>query len=421
MSYRDTWAERLMREQAVSKNALTQVYERIIRENQKEFASLHRTATEAAVLATHEAVAALHVNQESIYRQIALTQVQLLKNLNVPLIRSFAEIAHQAIMPLSQSMVAEIAKTLPRADFASLASQAIRDLKLSTIGGNSTAVAYAALAAAQAQGFESVRESFAGVTADILRAALMSLDRDEEAFTHFEELIDEKITTLPHNEVTAESLLRFLLMLFIALGSLGAEIAQTELAVESSKTQDEQQSAIRKVLERIADNIERLNPEKDQNVYYLVDRTVDLKLKPQERSLTITRIFRNQKTRLVRKKHRWIYVEYFDYLEAIPKYGWAKKKYFKRVQGDSLGRDANNHFPGIESTRGVMGGVPSIANTRIPVWLLEQARRLGTSESDLLRDYPGLTAQDLTNAWNFVRSHRAEVDAQIEANEKDDD
>jgi uncharacterized protein (DUF433 family) len=80
-------------------------------------------------------------------------------------------------------------------------------------------------------------------------------------------------------------------------------------------------------------------------------------------------------------------------------------------------RDLGDDFPGIESKPDVMGGVPCITRTRIPVWLLEQARRLGTSEADLLRDYPTLTVQDLANAWNFVRSHRAEINAQIEANE----
>lgn len=80
-----------------------------------------------------------------------------------------------------------------------------------------------------------------------------------------------------------------------------------------------------------------------------------------------------------------------------------------------------HEFPGIERTPDVMGGVPCIGTTRIPVWMLEHERRLGTSEADLLRDYPTLTVQDLANAWNFVRSHRAEIDAQIEANEKDDD
>jgi uncharacterized protein (DUF433 family) len=84
-------------------------------------------------------------------------------------------------------------------------------------------------------------------------------------------------------------------------------------------------------------------------------------------------------------------------------------------------RDLADDFPGIESKPDVMGGVPCITRTRIPVWLLEQARRLGTSDADLLRDYPTLSVQDLANAWNFVRSHRAEIDAQIEASEKDDD
>ena len=61
-------------------------------------------------------------------------------------------------------------------------------------------------------------------------------------------------------------------------------------------------------------------------------------------------------------------------------------------------RDIGDAFPGIESKPGVMGGVACLSRTRIPVWLLEQARRLGTTEADLLRDYPTLTAQDLADA-----------------------
>jgi uncharacterized protein (DUF433 family) len=83
-------------------------------------------------------------------------------------------------------------------------------------------------------------------------------------------------------------------------------------------------------------------------------------------------------------------------------------------------RDLGDAFPGIESRLGVMNGAPCISRTRIPVWVLEQAKRLGTSEADLLRDYPSLTAQNLANAWAYVRSHRAEIEEQIEANERDD-
>src|SRR5437764_13959597 len=73
-------------------------------------------------------------------------------------------------------------------------------------------------------------------------------------------------------------------------------------------------------------------------------------------------------------------------------------------------------FPGIDSRPDVCGGEPCIVRTRIPVWLLEQARRLGKSEAELLQAYPTLRAEDLANAWAYVRSHADEIAHQIEAN-----
>ena len=80
-------------------------------------------------------------------------------------------------------------------------------------------------------------------------------------------------------------------------------------------------------------------------------------------------------------------------------------------------RDLGEAFPGIESTPGVCGGEPCIVRTRIPVWALEQARRLGVSEADFLRSYPTLRAEDLAGAWAYVRLHHAEIDEEIRTNE----
>jgi len=85
-----------------------------------------------------------------------------------------------------------------------------------------------------------------------------------------------------------------------------------------------------------------------------------------------------------------------------------------------LVNDLGETFPGIETRPGVSGGEPCIVRTRIPVWLLEQARRLGTSEADLLRAYPTLRAQDLANAWTYVESHSEEIEEQIAGNESDE-
>lgn len=80
-------------------------------------------------------------------------------------------------------------------------------------------------------------------------------------------------------------------------------------------------------------------------------------------------------------------------------------------------QDLGDSFPGIESRPDVCGGEPCIVRTRIPVWLLVQARRLGSSEADLLRAYPTLRAEDLTNAWAYARAHPVEIERQIRENE----
>jgi uncharacterized protein (DUF433 family) len=84
----------------------------------------------------------------------------------------------------------------------------------------------------------------------------------------------------------------------------------------------------------------------------------------------------------------------------------------------SVARDLIGSATGIESNPQVCGGEPCIIRTRIPVWVLEQARRLGTSEVDLLRSFPTLRAADLVNAWNYVQFHRDEIDRQIHENEE---
>lgn len=79
----------------------------------------------------------------------------------------------------------------------------------------------------------------------------------------------------------------------------------------------------------------------------------------------------------------------------------------------------NRALAGIKRTPGVCGGAACIANTRIPVWVLERARQLGMSDADLLQDYPTLRADDLANAWAYVHLYREEIEEEIRLNEED--
>jgi uncharacterized protein (DUF433 family) len=82
-----------------------------------------------------------------------------------------------------------------------------------------------------------------------------------------------------------------------------------------------------------------------------------------------------------------------------------------------IAADLGDAFPGIDSRPDICGGEPCIVRTRIPVWMLVQARRLGTAEAELPRAYPRLHAQDLVNAWAYYRSHREAIDLEITENE----
>jgi len=73
---------------------------------------------------------------------------------------------------------------------------------------------------------------------------------------------------------------------------------------------------------------------------------------------------------------------------------------------------------GIEKTSGVCGGSACIAGTRITVWGLVEASRLGYSEADLLTSYPSLEATDIANAWAYAEAFPDEIETEIRKNDE---
>lgn len=72
----------------------------------------------------------------------------------------------------------------------------------------------------------------------------------------------------------------------------------------------------------------------------------------------------------------------------------------------------------IQKTPGVIGGDACIRDTRIAVWMLAQARRLGMSEAEIRdRSDPPLSQEDLEAAWRYEERHREEIDQAIRDNE----
>jgi uncharacterized protein (DUF433 family) len=62
---------------------------------------------------------------------------------------------------------------------------------------------------------------------------------------------------------------------------------------------------------------------------------------------------------------------------------------------------------------GVCGGEAGVRGTRVPVWMLVEARDDGCSDEDILENYPTLSKGNLRAAWKYADEHRAEIRAAI--------
>ncbi|MEI3649070.1 MAG: DUF433 domain-containing protein [Dolichospermum lemmermannii FEM_B0920] len=74
----------------------------------------------------------------------------------------------------------------------------------------------------------------------------------------------------------------------------------------------------------------------------------------------------------------------------------------------------------IQQTPGICGGHARIQNTRIPVWILVSFQQQGANDTELLQNYPSLTPEDLTAAWDYYKQYRSEIDLAIVAQNEDD-
>ena len=86
---------------------------------------------------------------------------------------------------------------------------------------------------------------------------------------------------------------------------------------------------------------------------------------------------------------------------------------FMKAKGGNAGESG---LARIQRTAGVCGGDACVGETRIAVWMLEEARRAGVTDAGLLQDYPGLDARDLAAAWAYAESHAGEIERAICAN-----
>jgi Mg/Co/Ni transporter MgtE len=86
---------------------------------------------------------------------------------------------------------------------------------------------------------------------------------------------------------------------------------------------------IEQVETTISQELAALKKFENIETFYVVNRAVNLRVKPTTKSEVITILYPNEKVRLIQRKSKWIKVEYFNYSENTYTSGWVYKKYLK--------------------------------------------------------------------------------------------
>ena len=86
------------------------------------------------------------------------------------------------------------------------------------------------------------------------------------------------------------------------------------------------------VQEVVIEKLEEVIISKSDDVYYVVQRPVNLRTKPTtQKNNIINVLYPNQTTILIERKGKWIKVEYFNHITGFHESGWCYKKYLKKI------------------------------------------------------------------------------------------
>jgi Fe2+ transport system protein B len=186
------------------------------------------------------------------------------------------------------------------------------------------------------ESLDLLRNTYVGSLASSMREAIVDSSSNEEVIEKIESLYEEKVASLPQNQFLREFFLnQFFAILFLVISMWFSHYLSQQSSAELRMLFGQ---AFER-LERVEDKLEKTEKSdlehseaEEIEIYYIVQRTVSVKSRPEFKSFTIDYLSLDTKVRLIKSKHKWIYIEYIDYLEIIPRYGWVNKKYLNRLE-----------------------------------------------------------------------------------------
>ena len=162
-------------------------------------------------------------------------------------------------------------------------------------------------------------------------AEQVEIDAQDQTINDLRESIIEKSKQLPAGRISFEGMLNLVFTLIALLITI--------ITYREGQQNDEHiQQQLRDLTNRIGRLPEEIVPQlapllqgRADSVSYIVERQCSIFTKPFTKSAFVSTVYPNQRVQLIQRKHKWIYIQYFDYLDGVPKNGWVLKKYLKIV------------------------------------------------------------------------------------------
>lgn len=169
-------------------------------------------------------------------------------------------------------------------------------------------------------------KSFAGQVLEALNGIYESSDAEsgERNASIVEGLCEENQKKHSPSLISRQGLIQILIALIIC----------TIQMQEGAKFEERERDLILRVqatIEALEKKKSEAAPLRKLEIYFIVQRRARLLSQPKPKGAVIGRLYPNQMTSLINKKGKWIYVQYFDYIDGVPKNGWVLTKYLRRA------------------------------------------------------------------------------------------
>ena len=156
-------------------------------------------------------------------------------------------------------------------------------------------------------------------------------------FGDVERLLAEKAGTLPPGHISAEAMLQILLALILFWLAAHSDTKRFSAVDDVLRTVQVEVEELHGASRRLLDKIEELRPREAIYPTAVVRRPVNLRTRPTGASAKLGTLAANELVSLVQERAKWTYVEYFDYVEAVPRTGWVLKKCLQKTEPNAKG------------------------------------------------------------------------------------